>query len=451
MKTPSAPRSSRSPSRSGAFARVIDGGLRVARRVDRFARANVLWLLVGVVLVAFLIPDVAARLLARRHLFSVPLTSLHYEPRTLALAIIVLSASLRYRPRDLARVFRSNGGFANLLSVYVVVPAMTVAIAIALIATRSPELRAVATGLVLCVLMPVAMTSAVWTRASRGSVTLALGTLALTSALAVFLIPIALGRIPGAHLRAVDSASGIRAQVVVAFALPLVLGMALRAAVPGLAKRLETPLSLLSVLSLLLSVADCTGALKPHLRMPLHLIVAAGVVTVSANALAFGVGYLVARLRGLGERETISVVFASGMRSTPAAMVVGILAFPDAPLVALAPILWSVSQQLLAGIVTRQMLLARESVDETAPMAVRQRAWPPPRRAEQDVLVDASRSETAVELEESLVMPLVRRFNDTLDESGDGGIADLLADTLVQSPRAKLTHLSAVIRRRELL
>jgi predicted Na+-dependent transporter len=379
-------------------------------------------------------------LLAPRPLFVlVPHTGLVYEPRTIALGVVVLSASLRCRPEQLANVFRSSGVTA-LLAVYVAVPLVALAMVGGLLRSGSVELRAVAIGLGLLTVIPVAMTSSVWTSASRGNVALSLGTLALTSALAVLVIPFAIAHVPHAHDVALAAPIAVvRSQVILAFAVPLVLGMTLRALASRVADALEPAMSVLSFGALLLSVADCAGVLRPQLTAHSAVLALAVGITISANALAFAAGYFAARVRGLPYEDAITVVFASGMRSTPAAMIVGAIAFPTMPLATLVPVLWSVTQQLFAAFLTRRFLDARDRQEPVLPLSVRYRRSMPRM---------PSRMPSLVDLEESIVLPLVRTFRDTLVDTP----YEELFETLVYRPQTerKRSELSNVIARREL-
>ncbi len=390
------------------------------RRVDRWLRERSLLLLGIAMVAAFSWPDVASQVLARQEIVKLPLWSgVAYDARTFALALIVLSASLRCSPADFTRVFRSKAGFANLLAVYLVVPALTLGVAYAAIHSGHESMRGIALGLVLSVIVPVAMTSAVWTRASHGSVPLALGTLAVTSLLAVFLMPLVLGRlggIPGLEMGA--SVHSIRVQVVLAFAVPLFIGTAVRGVTPKVAARIEPLMSIVAMFALFAFVADSASALRPHLATHRNVLVVALVLTSLTNAASYAVGYFVAKARGLSEADTVAVVFGSGMRSVPAALVIGAIAFPDVPLVGLPPILWSVTQQLLAGLITRRFLNARDLAEPVLPLRRRvsdgtsapAAALTPPSRNKSR----PSFTELAENLEDSIVMPFCRELEETL-------------------------------------
>jgi predicted Na+-dependent transporter len=413
------------PSTSSTNPQAVAPRLDVVRRVDRWLRERSLLLLAIAMVAAFSWPEFASRILARSSIVHVPLTGVAYDSRTLALAVIVLSASLRCTPRDFTRVFRSKAGYANLFAVYLFVPALTLGIGYAALHFGHEALRGVALGLILSVIVPVAMTSAVWTRASQGSVPLALGTLAVTSLIAVFLTPFVLSHlagVPGVKMGA--SLTNIRVQVVLAFAVPLVLGSTLRGLGPKLANAIEPLFSIGSMLALLAFVSDSASALRPHLSTHRSVLVIAVVLTVLTNALSYGIGFLVAKSRKLDEADTIAVVFGSGMRSVPAALVIGAIAFPAVPLVGLPPILWSVTQQLLAGVITRRFIrqrdlnepvlpLNRRIADPGAERGVAGAAAEPKAKAKAKRRSRPSLSELAESIEGSIVTPL-REIEDTL-------------------------------------
>lgn len=378
----------------------------VVRRVDRWLRERSLLLLGIAVVAGFSWPAEAGRVLSHPRLFGVT-DALSYDARTFALAVIVFSAALRCTPRDFAQVVRSKAGVANLISVYLVVPAIALGIAFATLKLGSESLRGVALGLVLSVMVPVAMTSAVWTRASQGSVPVALGTLGVTSVLAALFMPPVIERLasmPGVAMH--PSLASVRMQVILAFALPLILGSSIRAVASRAADSLEPLFSIASVVALFAFVGDSAAALRPHLASHQGAVAVALVLTVVTNAAAYFVGYCVAKARGLDDADTVAVVFGSGMRSVPAALVVGAIAFPGVALVSLPPVLWSVTQQLLAGILTRRFLHARDLAEPVLPLK---------RRVAEVTARVASASRPALaELEDSIVMPLCRELEDTL-------------------------------------
>lgn len=378
----------------------------VVRRVDRWLRERSLLLLGIAVVAGFSWPAEAGRVLSHPRLFGVT-DALSYDARTFALAVIVFSAALRCTPRDFAQVVRSKAGVANLISVYLVVPAIALGIAFATLKLGSESLRGVALGLVLSVMVPVAMTSAVWTRASQGSVPVALGTLGVTSVLAALFMPPVIERLasmPGVAMH--PSLASVRMQVILAFALPLILGSSIRAVGSRVADSLEPLFSIASVVALFAFVGDSAAALRPHLASHQGAVAVALVLTVVTNAAAYFVGYCVAKARGLDDADTVAVVFGSGMRSVPAALVVGAIAFPGVALVSLPPVLWSVTQQLLAGILTRRFLHARDLAEPVLPLK---------RRVAEVTARVASASRPALaELEDSIVMPLCRELEDTL-------------------------------------
>lgn len=346
----------------------------ILRRSDRWVREHSLLLLVLTMISAFSWPQLAAKVFARGATFHVPGTGWTYDAPSLALSVIILAAAIRCTPADFVRVFRSKAGVANLVTVYVAVPAVTLGIAFATMSLGGADLRAICIGLVLLMIVPVATTSAVWTRSSLGSVPVALSTIAITSLVAVALVPPVLGGLAGASgLEAMSAPllAKVRFQVVFAFAVPLLVGTSIRSLLPRVATALEPVLSILSIMVLLAFIGDTTAALRPHLSSHDHLLAIALPLTVLVNVLAFAIGYTAARLRGLSNEETIALVFGTGMRSTSTALVVAALCFPASPIVALPPILWSFTQQLLAGVLSRRILHARDRAEPVLPLTRR--------------------------------------------------------------------------------
>jgi BASS family bile acid:Na+ symporter len=386
------------------------------RRADRWVREHSLLLLCLTMVSSFSWPDVARKIFARGASVSIPLLPGHFDIPSLALSIIILAAAIRCTPRDYGRVFASRAGIAHLVSVYLVVPLL--AAAVALMTLRIADggaLRGVAIGLALVVIVPIATTSAVWTRSSQGSVPVALSTIALSSLIAVFLLPPMIGRLAGAGgIDISSSIDRIRMQVLFAVAIPLVLGTSIRTLLPRVAGAIEPFLSLASMLVLLAFIGDTVASLRPHIELHTDLLAIALPFTVLTNALAYIAGYAIARARGLKREETIALVFSSGMRSTSTALVVAAICFPATPIVALPVIVWSFTQQILAGVITRRILRARDLAEPVLPLK---------RRVAQ----------AAVQAAQAVAETAKRASRPAVEE-----IDEMLQETLVMAPRPRL-------------
>jgi bile acid:Na+ symporter, BASS family len=342
----------------------------VVRRADRWVREHSLLLLLLTMISAFSWPNIAEKVFARGAVLHVPMTAWTYDVQSLVLTVIVFATAIRCTPRDFLRVFGSKGGAGILVSIYLLVPAIALAIAFGLLRiANTAELKSVAFGLALLVVVPVSTTSALWTRSSQGKVSLSLGMIAITSLVAIFLVPPVLGRLAGVGgLEIASSLERIRLQVVFAFAVPLVLGTLIRAILPKVAAFLEPLVSLVAMVMLLGFVGDIVAALRPHIIVNTDLLAIAVPFTVLANVLAFSMGAIVSRMHRLDESERVALVFGSGMRSTLTAMVLAAICFPGNPIVALAPIVWTLSQQIIAGYLTRRFLHVRDSAEPVLPL-----------------------------------------------------------------------------------
>lgn len=324
-------------------------------RGESFAKKHSLGLVLVTAVVAHAQPKLGL-FVRHANLGHVPVVGWSYDLLTLALSLIMLSASVQCQPRDFLEVASSRAKVPFTLSVYVVGPLVGVAMAaIALRVLGADTAQPIALGLVLLGLMPIAMTSAAWVRMNAGNVPLLLGAIVLTNTVAVPLVPLILRRVASAVHAATGApmhAGPVVQQLTLAILLPVALGLALRSYAPRFVDRARPTLSLLSTASLLLSLGSTVSASRPHVEAHQGALGAALVFTLAFNGALYVAGLAVVRQARLDRAESITVLFASGMRNMGAAMVVAAVAFPDLPLVAIPAAIFSISQQVLGGLVS---------------------------------------------------------------------------------------------------
>lgn len=335
---------------------------RIARLNARVARHSVA-LLVGLSALNLLVPGPGGALRSL-HLFRVPLTGWTCDFPTVALAAMMLSAAVQCRLGDFGQlVARPRASIASLLLVYALAPALALATSAVGLGGQggraAVELRL---GLFLVSLMPVAMTAAVWVRLATGNVALLLALIAVTTTLSVVSVPLysqlmpalageALGRVPVGELVK---------QLVLSVTLPLAAGLGLRRFAAGWADAAEPYLTLAGNLGLYAALSTNVASAAPHLGGDVEVLAIAGAITVGLNLAFFGLALAGARLLrarrpGLSHDDAVALCFGGGMRSTGTAMVLGAAAFPSMPLVTLPAALYSISQQILAGFLSRRL------------------------------------------------------------------------------------------------
>jgi BASS family bile acid:Na+ symporter len=339
------------------------------QRLEAWTKKHSLELVLCAAAIAYVAPSwgVAVR---RTKLGHVPFTGWSYDALTLALSLIMLSASVQCQPRDFAAVARSRAKLPFAASVYLVGPILAlVAGMLALACLGDAVAQPLSLGLVLIGLMPIAMTSAAWVRMNGGSVPLLLGAIVATNTLAVPLVPLLLRRIASAghaQIGAAIHAGQVIQQLTMAILVPVVIGMSLRTFAPKAVERGRPVLSLASTAGLLVSLGSTVSASRPHIEAHMGAIANAAAFTVALNVALYVVAVRFLRVLELEQDEAVTLLFGSGMRNMGAAMVIAAVAFPDAPLVALPAAVFSVSQQLLGGAMTSLLAARPELVDTRA-------------------------------------------------------------------------------------
>lgn len=164
-------------------------------RVESWVKTHSLALVLGASAIAYVQPAVGLAV-RRTKLGHVPFTGWSYDLLTLALSLIMLSASVQCQPRDFALVSGSRAKAPFAASVYLVGPVLGLGAGILALLVLGPEVaQPLSLGLVLLGLMPIAMTSAAWVRINGGNVPLLLSAIVVTNTLAVPIVPLVLRRI----------------------------------------------------------------------------------------------------------------------------------------------------------------------------------------------------------------------------------------------------------------
>lgn len=291
-------------------------------------------------------------------LFDVPGTSVHYDMPTLAMTMLMLSASINCKVADFRYVLETPRAAATSLVVhYVVGPAlMILASTLAMSPFQGEEAAQIRIGLVFIAISPVALTSALWVKVNAGNVSLLLATVAVTTALALVSIPVTMGLLPGLSTGVKVPLGDMTKQLLLAVTLPLVVGIALRTKRPAFVGAYQPIFALLGTLGLYISVAGGVGAAAPKLAAQgASLLLVTAAVTVVITALGFVIGLVAARRMRLTQVEAIALTFSGGMRNGAAAMMVGAATFPTLPLVTLPGAFCIIAQQILAGYVTKTL------------------------------------------------------------------------------------------------
>jgi len=268
------------------------------------------------------------------------------EPAQLVLklvaVVILFSVALDVRVDDLRRIARRP--WAVLLGVAAQFAALPLA---TIVIVRVLDVRgSIALGMILVACCPAGKISNLLTLRSHGDTALSvsltlvsnlvsLGTLAFAFPLWVALDPRA-----DALLTQIDvPIQDVLVEVVLIVGLPLAVGVLVGARRPRLASRLHLPLSRIGLYVLLLLVA---ASLVANAEMLRHHLAAVFLLVMLHDAVAFALGYLVARGAGLAEPGRRALTFEVGVRNAGLALVLVFEFFGGLGGMALVVAWWSV-------------------------------------------------------------------------------------------------------------
>ncbi|MGQ0506447.1 MAG: bile acid:sodium symporter family protein [Myxococcaceae bacterium] len=329
--------------------------LRRITNVNRFVRDRFVWVLLAGVGLGVLAPRSGLWLKELK-------LQGGYDFPNLALGLMMLSASVQCELRDFRQIVaRPRAGALALVVLYVVVPLLAAAIG-AYGARFVPEelQEQLQVGLMMSALMPVAMTSSVWVRLNGGSLALLLALIILTTALSVATVPLyltALVGISGAGV-AVPTSTVVE-QLVMSVTLPSVLGLILRATWSRWVDRWTPLFSLLGNIALVGAVLVNMAVAAPHLDRHGSAIAVMSAMAVGLALIAFVTGLGAARFLGLAREDSVTLLFASGMRSNSTGLVLALKSFPHMPLVCVPAAVYMIAQHLMGATLTRTMERAK--------------------------------------------------------------------------------------------
>ncbi|MHB8875810.1 MAG: bile acid:sodium symporter family protein [Myxococcaceae bacterium] len=290
--------------------------------------------------------------------FRVPRTSWTYDFPSLALGLMMLSASTQTRVKDFGQlVKRPRAGLAGLAVIYAVVPLIVVVVGIVWSHFAGGQAGVqVQIGLLLSALMPVAMTASVWVRINSGNQPLLVSLITLTTALAIASVPLYLTVLLGVGgLSVAVPSESIVEQLVTSVTLPLALGLLARWFAPRLVEKWQGLFAVLGHLSLWGAVLANVAVAAPHLSTEGPLFASMLVLTVALNGLCFWIGIVASRWLGLSREDAIALIFSSGMRSNSTGLLLGLKSFPGMPLVSVPAALFMISQHVIGAYLTRAL------------------------------------------------------------------------------------------------
>lgn len=229
----------------------------------------------------------------------------------LALFTVLFGMGLSLVPDDFRRVIlRPKAKIIGLTCQLILLPVVAFALALAF---RLPGELAV--GLMILAACPGGATSNVITHLSRGDTALSVTLTAVSSMVCVFTIPWVIGLSMDWFLA---GGSAVRlpfwktlGQLTLVTILPIVCGMAVRAARPALARRLERPANIFSLVFLALIIA---AAVSREKDLP-HQFMVAGPAAITLNLLTMTLGFAAGWLFGLPRAQRVTLSIETGIQN----------------------------------------------------------------------------------------------------------------------------------------
>lgn len=282
------------------------------------------------------------------------------------LGVLLFAAGFAVNGAHVRNVFRRPAALAVGLAASVLVPVLVLLLAAPVVGLwHDPvEARDLLIGLSVVAAMPVAGSSAGWSRAADGDCALALGLILLSTLLSPLTTPLAFG---AAARFAPDAASGVLGTlagtggagtfVVVWVVLPTALGVLARCAIGGARADAAGPdiKRVTTVILLVLCYANASVCLPNVVADPdwdfLALVsVAAGLMCASA----FAAGFAAARAVGADPARRAALVFGVGMANNGAGLALaGTLA--GCPMALLPVVAVNLVQHLAAGFASARL------------------------------------------------------------------------------------------------
>ncbi len=331
-------------------------------RINGFVRKHFVHLISLVSLFAFLTPGVSQSVRAHK------LWSGRIDASGASLFLMMLSASMQCGFGAFRSVVaRPKALLICLLQFFIVLPIscwLFGQLCVPLLGHALGE--PIQIGLDLVVLMPVAATSSIWVRDTKGDIELLVGLVLITMSLGTLTAPTYLHFMSGLGTNSIVIPRALMLhQLMVGVLLPLVLGVMLNHLLRKHLARIQPYFTIMGSTGLFMAVFLNVGTASPLLRQfSAPQLVSAMLLILAVNLANFILGAAIGRVAGLGRKHQVTCEFSSGMRSNGTALVVGLASFPSAPLVVVPAAIYIIFQHLLAGIV-KSRLLARFGNEET--------------------------------------------------------------------------------------
>lgn len=284
---------------------------------------------------------------------------IHYDASqqwvlSLTLALMVLGLALDVRPRDFLNVAKTpKAPMIGLFAQFLLLPAFTCLLTLILDLPSGIEL-----GMILVAACPGGALSNFITHLSGGSTALSISITAISSAVAVVLLPVnfvfwaSLNPVANQLLLDINvSAADILASLILVLALPLILGFLIQYYAPKVAQALHGVLKYLSLIALFVFIFIAIYRNQEHFVEHFSMLF---FVVLAHNALALSIGYLFSTATKLNSADKKAVTLEVGMQNSSLAIAIVFTQFDGQYAMALISAFWGtwhiVSGLIFAGV-----------------------------------------------------------------------------------------------------
>lgn len=245
---------------------------------------------------------------------------LNFNPASLAVLNVVLGflmfgIALDTRVDDFRRVARMPWAMTvGIAAQFIVLPAVTFGLTLLLGVGPS-----IALGMILVACCPPGNVSNILTHRARGNVALSVSMTAISNAISIVVMPLNFAFWGSLHPQASGLLKTIAldplemvGHIVAIIGVPFVLGLLCVHQLPNFTQRVKKPARVLSFLAL---IGFIVGAIAGNWRFFLDYVGLVLLAVALHDALAFGTGYVCARLTGLQDYDRRAVSIEVGIRN----------------------------------------------------------------------------------------------------------------------------------------
>ncbi|MDF3128139.1 bile acid:sodium symporter family protein [Kiritimatiellaeota bacterium B1221] len=262
----------------------------------------------------------------------------------LALILIMIGMGMSLTPADFKRVIRKpKASILGLVLQLLLLP--VIAFMLCVLFGLQGEL---AVGLMVVASCPGGATSNMISHLSKGDTALSVTLTAFSSLITPFTIPLIIGASLGYFLET-DSTITLPfaktlIQLLIVSVLPVCIGMILHKKFPVITRKLGKPVNIMSLAFLAIIVVIAVIQEQDLL----HQFSIAGPVAFSLNVVTMSIGFALATLIGLGQRQRITLAIETGIQNGTLALAIS-LGMLESPRIAIPAVVYSLIMFISGG------------------------------------------------------------------------------------------------------